>query len=183
MPTFAIFLLGGMFYMSKSVPEISEIPFADADLVKRTKDEQITNPNFLGVTAQGDSISLIATTLVPIANKDSSAELFHPVSEIETQRGRVIKVSSRSGIFMKDIETVSMEGNVRITTSDGYKLKGSRATSLLDQSWAYLEGPIDGSWPTGALSANSLEMFRLNPEKPLIFHFKGDVKVTLRSED
>ena len=39
MPVLAVFLLTGMFYMSRGVPELSEIPFASSELAARTQDE------------------------------------------------------------------------------------------------------------------------------------------------
>lgn len=183
MPVLAVFLLTGMFYMSRGVPELSEIPFASSELAARTQDEQISQPNFLGVSTQGDAISMAATTLVPIANQASSAEMSYPISEIETPEGRLIKVTSKTGIFMKDIETISMEEDVTIKTSDGYNLSANSATSLLNQTWTYLDGPLEGDWPRGTLEAGSLEISRSGPDEPLIYHFKGGVRLTLQTQD
>ena len=63
LPLVAILLLGMMFMMTKNVPELTEIPFASGALKERSKSEQVAEPNYMGMTKEGDVLNVFAETL------------------------------------------------------------------------------------------------------------------------
>ena len=72
LPMIAVLLLGMMFMMTKNVPELTEIPFASGAEKERIKNEQVANPNYMGMTKDGDVLNVYAETLTP-ENEEMSA--------------------------------------------------------------------------------------------------------------
>ena len=82
LPLLAILLLGMMFMMTKNVPELTEIPFASGALKERSKSEQVAEPNYMGMTKEGDVLNVVAETLTPQNKELSDLFAIRPKSEI-----------------------------------------------------------------------------------------------------
>jgi len=183
LPLVALGLLVAMFLMSKNVPELTEIPFSQTELIERSKGEQMSTPYYLGVTKAGDKISISANALRPDSNNSENAVIDKISSKIETEDGIEIHMFSDSGFLYNDTEMVVMEGSVSVITTDGYQFRASKIDARLDQTWVFAQGPIHGSVPSGQLDAGSLEVLRSPETGALNFHFKGDVKVIYLPKD
>ena len=177
LPLVAILLLGMMFMMTKNVPELTEIPFASGALKERSKSEQVAEPNYMGMTKEGDVLNVVAETLTPQNKELSDLFAIRPKSEITTKEGRIIYLVADSGLLQNGSDLLSMEGAVEITTSDGYQLNAQKVDVMLDQTWAFATGPVNGVGPSGTLNAGSLEIKRSLETDVLKYHFKGRVKV------
>jgi len=182
LPLVAILLLGMMFMMTKNVPELTEIPFASGALKERSKSEQVAEPNYMGMTKEGDMLNVFAETLKPKNEEMSDLLAMRPKSEIITKEGRMIQLASNSGLLYDDKGLFSMEGAVEIVTSDGYQLNAEKVDVKLDQTWAFAYGPVNGVGPSGTLSAGSLEIKRSPETDALKLYFKGRVKVLYTRE-
>ena len=182
LPLVAILLLGMMFMMTKNVPELTEIPFANGALKERSKSEQVAQPNYMGMTKDGDVLNVFADTLTPENEEMSELLATRPKSEIKTKDGRLIHLISDSGLLRNGSDLLSMEGDVEIVTSDGYQFNAQKADVRLDQTWAFAFGPVTGLGPGGTFSAASLEIKRSSETDALKFHLKGRVKVLYTRE-
>ena len=183
LPLVALGLLVSMFLMSKKVPELTEIPFSQRELIERSKGQQMSTPYYLGVTRSGDKISVAANALKPDGHNGSNAFADQISSKLETKDGATIHMFSDSGFLYNDTEMVVMEGSVSVITTDGYQLRASKIDARLDQTWIFAQGPIQGSVPYGRLDAGSLEIVRSAETGALNFHFKGGVKMIYLPED
>ena len=177
LPMVAILLLGMMFMMTKNVPELTEIPFASGALKERSKSEQVAKPNYMGMTKDGDVLNVFADTLTSENEEMSELLAMRPKSEIKTKDGRVIHLTSDSGLLRNKTDLFSMEGGVEILTSDGYQFNAQKVNVRLDQTWAFAFGPVTGLGPGGTFSAGSLEIKRSSETDALKFYLKGRVKV------
>ena len=173
----AALLLGAMFMMTEHVPELSEIPFASGPLKERSEREQVAEPNYMGMTKDGDVLNIFAKELTP--GNDSMSEVFadRPSSQIKSKEGRIINLNSDSGLLKNASETMTMKGDVEIITSDGYRLNASKIDVKLDQTWAYAHGPIMGKTPAGTLTAGSLEIKRASETGGLKYYFNNGVRI------
>ena len=171
-----------MFVMTKNVPELTEIPFANGALKERSKSEQVAQPNYMGMTKDGDVLNVFADTLKPENEEMSELLATRPKSEIKTKDGRLIHLISDSGLLRNGSDLLSMEGDVEIVTSDGYQFNAQKADVRLDQTWAFAFGPVTGLGPGGTFSAASLEIKRSSETDVLKFHLKGRVKVLYTRE-
>ena len=177
LPVAAAVSVGVMFMMAERVPELSEIPFASGSLKERSKSEQVAEPNYMGMTQDGDVLNVSAYTLTPQNESMSHMLADRPKSEIKTKEGRIINIYSESGLLRNDADIMSMEGEVKITTSDGYRLSASKIDVKLDQTWAFAHGPVTGLTPNGTLTAGSMKIKRSSATKTLKYHFNGGVKM------
>ena len=183
LPLVASGLLVAMFMISKKVPELTEIPFSQTELIERSKGQQMSTPYYLGVTKTGEKISISANALKPDANNSANAVIDQISSKIETEDGTVIHMFSDIGFLYNDTEMVVMEGSVSVITTDGYQFRASKIDARLDRTWIFAQGPIHGSVPSGRLDAGSLEVVRSAETGLLKFHFKGGVKVIYLPKD
>lgn len=177
LPMVALGLLVSMFLMSKKIPELTEIPFSQRELIERSKGQQMSTPYYLGVTGSGDRISIAANSLKPDDTNSSNAFADQISYKILTKDGVTIHLFSDSGFLYDDTEMVVMEGSVSVISTDGYQLNASKIDAKLDQTWVFAQGPIQGSVPSGRLEAGSLEIVRSTETEALSFHFKGGVKM------
>ena len=176
-PLVAILLLGAMFMMTERVPELSEIPFSSGSLKERSEQDQVAEPNYMGMTREGDVLNIFAKEMTP--KNDVMSEVFaeRPSSQIKLKEGRIININSNSGLLKNDSETMTMKGAVEIITSDGYSLNASKLDVKLDQTWAFAHGPVRGSTPAGTLTAGSLEIKRSSETDGLKYYFDDGVRV------
>ena len=181
-PMIAVLLLGMMFMMTKNVPELTEIPFASGAVKERIKNEQVAKPNYMGMTKDGDILNVYADKLTPENEEMSALLVTRPKSEITTKDGRVIHLISDSGLIRNEANLLSMEGDVEILTSHGYQFYAQKADVRLDQTWAYVFGPVRGLGPGGTFRAGSLEIKRSSEADGLKFHLKGRVNVVYKRE-
>ena len=65
LPLAALTLLSAVFLLSRGVDLGSPIPFAEDEIVERTRDQQVTGPFFSGVTPQGEQIQVQAKLARP----------------------------------------------------------------------------------------------------------------------
>ena len=65
LPLLALAILATLFLVSRGGEVDVTIPFAEADLETRTRDQQVTGPFFSGTTAQGDEIVVKADIARP----------------------------------------------------------------------------------------------------------------------
>ncbi|MAU92466.1 MAG: hypothetical protein CMQ03_09115 [Gammaproteobacteria bacterium] len=183
LPLVALGLLVIMFLMSKKVPELTEIPFSQSELIERSKGQQMSTPYYLGVTGSGDKISVAANALKPDGNDGSNAFVDQISSKIETKDGVTVHMFSDSGFLYNDTEMVVMEGSVSVITNNGYQLRASKIDIRLDHTWIFAQGPIQGVVPSGRIDAGSLEIERSANTGALNFYFKGGVKMIYVSKD
>ena len=176
-PLVAILLLGAMFMMTERVPELSEIPFSSGSLKERSERDQVAEPNYMGMTRDGDVLNIFAKEMTP--KNDVMSEVFadRPSSQIKLKEGRIININSNSGLLKNDSETMTMKGAVEIITSDGYSLNASKLDVKLDQTWAFAYGPVRGLTPSGTLTAGSLEIKRSSETDGLKYYFDDGVRV------
>ena len=176
-PLVAILLLGAMFMMTERVPELSEIPFSSGSLKERSERDQVAEPNYMGMTRDGDVLNIFAKEMTP--KNDVMSEVFaeRPSSQIKLKEGRIININSNSGLLKNDSETMTMKGAVEIITSDGYSLNASKLDVKLDQTWAFAYGPVRGLTPAGTLTAGSLEIKRSSETDGLKYYFDDGVRV------
>ena len=176
-PLVAILLLGAMFMMTERVPELSEIPFSSGSLKERSERDQVAEPNYMGMTREGDVLNIFAREMTP--KNDVMSEVFadRPSSQIKLKEGRIININSNSGLLKNDSETMTMKGAVEIITSDGYSLNASKLDVKLDQTWAFAYGPVRGLTPAGTLTAGSLEIKRNSETDGLKYYFDDGVRV------
>lgn len=184
LPLLALGLLSTIFLVSGKIDPTAVAPFyADVDLTELAREEQMTAPHYAGMTQDGDSLSVHASSALPAttANQGSSAKDL--VAQLEGLKdGAVTHLTSDKGRITPDQAQVFLDGNVKMKTSTGYDLVTGSAVVQTDRSRVTMPGHVDGTGPAGTISADSGEMSRPAANAPYDLVFNGSVHLVYRPQ-
>ena len=86
-PLVALGLLSTMFLLSRTLDPSNAIPFADIDVEKIAREQQLTSPRFSGTTSDGSSIVVDAESALPNLTDPRKLSIKKVVARIESQNG------------------------------------------------------------------------------------------------
>ena len=153
LPLGAVALLSSLFLVaSRPGAERASIALAEADAAAEPR---VTAPEFAGVTEDGDTIALTAATARPDPAAPGAIRA-ETVEALVDSGGRRLAMSAPSARVAGDVVTV--EGGVRIGTSDGWDLTAPRIAAALDRTEVVARGPLSGTGPLGSVAAGGLTM-------------------------
>ncbi len=176
LPLAALALLSTLFLLSRGIDLDATIPFAEQEIADRTRDQQVTQPFFSGLTNNGGEVIVTATTASPaVGDKPAGAENLS--AQIRTTEGTVITMTSETGSLQGPLDLATFTGNVVLETSSGYRVETQKLTASLAGTRAESPGQISGSGPPGTFTAGEMELFSKNGEQALHTLFKGGVKL------
>lgn len=157
LPLAALAILSTLFMLSQSADPNATIPFSDAEIAERIRDQQITAPRFAGTTERGDEVFLSAAKAVP-GGDDEPAEAQDLRGEIRLARGGVISLEATSGWINLPRDVAEFRGEVTITTDTGYVLVTDRLETAVKRIDATAPGPVRGTGPLGEIDAGAMRV-------------------------
>lgn len=158
LPLAALGLLSTLFLVSRDVDMGQSIPFAEIELEKRLRDQQITAPHFSGLTSQGHSVTLTAATAHPDAIEPSRTIAEKLNVTILTASGTQITVTSDEGEVDGEFQEVVLEGDVRIATTAGFDIETEVMTFGLADVRAETGGRVVAQTQFGRLDAGRMAL-------------------------
>lgn len=174
LPLAALAILSTVFLLSRSSTPNATIPFSDAEIAERIRDQQITAPRFSGTTERGDQVVISATKAVP--GKDGGPGTAQELrGEIKLARGGVITLEAESGWVNLPKDLAEFRGNVTITTDTGYVLVTDRLETAVKRIDATAPSPVSGTGPLGELDAGAMRVMApdTDPEATHLVFLKG----------
>ena len=176
LPLMALALLSTLFLLSRSVDPMASIPFAEAEIQKRLRDQQITGPFFSGSTASGDLISFSAGKMGKV--QDGDATIAQDLSaQIDITSGARIVFFADMGSVDLAGDTSVLSGNVLITTSNGYKINSDRLISAMSSLSVKSPEKVVAEGPLGALTAGSMQLIAPENSENTQLIFTNGVKL------
>lgn len=157
LPLAALAILSTLFLLSQSVNPNQTIPFSDAEIAERIRDQQITAPRFAGTTASGDEVFLSATKAIP-GGSGSPGEAENLHGEIRMARGGVITFESERGWINVPDDAAFFRGGVTVVTDTGYQLVTDRLTTAVHRIEVIAPSPVSGTSPMGELEAGAMHL-------------------------
>lgn len=156
LPLMALVLLSTLFLLSRNIDPMAALPFADTEINERLSGQQITGPFFSGTTDGGDLVSVSAGTMSTRSDLKNEAQDFS--AQIDLAAGtRIILFADRGEFDLASSES-TLEGNVVITTSTGYKLSSDALVADFDELALTSPGPVTGTGPFGTLDAGNMHL-------------------------
>ncbi len=146
--------------------------FANAE-VDGTDVMRMHNPRYVGQTNDAKPYELTAASAYVDPNLPNRVHLDHPSGTLEGPRD--VNLVALKGLYDRAARKLELNGDVELTTSDGYHFETASTRINLQEGWAVGEQPIQGSGPTGTLSADRFQI----RDKGDLLRFEGRVKVTL----
>jgi lipopolysaccharide export system protein LptC len=155
LPLAALGILSTLFLLSRSVDPTATLPFGEAEISDRLREERITAPYFSGTTTGGDQIIFTATSARP-ASGGRLAAAEELSAQITLASGGRVTLKALSGTFDPEGDLARFDGDVRIDTTTGYRLTTDVLRSAITELAIQTDGPVIGNGPLGQLEAGQL---------------------------
>jgi lipopolysaccharide export system protein LptC len=157
LPLMALALLSTLFLLSQNTEPMASIPFAEAEVNERMRDQQITGPFFSGSTEQGDQISFSAGK-IGVADGNGRVTANDISAQIDLSSGARLVFFADLGEVDIANDTSILSGKVLITTSTGYKINSERLVSAMTSLNMESPDKIIAEGPLGTFSAGSMRL-------------------------
>lgn len=157
LPLMALALLSTLFLLSRNTEPMASIPFAEAEVNERMRDQQITGPFFSGSTEQGDQISFSAGK-IGVADGNGRVTANDISAQIDLSSGARLVFFADLGEVDIANDTSILSGKVLITTSTGYKINSERLVSAMTSLNMESPDKIIAKGPLGTFSAGSMRL-------------------------
>ena len=154
LPLCAIALLSTLFLFARNPPDATDIPLAQvADLAR---DQQLTAPEFSGITDSGATVVISARSARPTTNQPDSANIADLRFRMANPGGSTLDVTGVKGELDGRTRTARFSGLVRLETSTGYVMETNGLTVTLDTGTAVSDGLLEIRAPFGRLTAGQV---------------------------
>jgi lipopolysaccharide export system protein LptC len=175
LPLTALGLLSTLFLLSRNIDPAASIPFAETEIKDRLRDEQVTAPFFAGTTSGGDLVSVSAGTMRMGEGQGNRADDLS--AQIDLASGtRVVLFSDMGSFDLIDAQS-TLEGNVVITTSTGYKVATEALIANFDTLTIESPGQVTANSPIGTLQAGKMLLKRPPGSENVQLIFTNGVKL------
>lgn len=174
-PLVALGLLSTMFLFSRTLDPSDAIPFAEIDVEKIAREQQLTAPRFSGTTSDGSAIVVDAASATPDLTNLRRLTIQKVVARIESEIGPSYGIIADTAFYDGTDDLLDLEGNVRLSTSTGYKLETRMLSVNLAETGINAPGTVTGRAPAGRLEAGSMKL-RTNGDTQVLV-FKNGVKL------
>jgi lipopolysaccharide export system protein LptC len=174
-PLVALGLLSTMFLFSRTLDPSDAIPFADIDIEKIARDQQLTSPRFSGTTSDGSAVVVDAESALPDLANPRNLTILKVVARIESQGGPSYGIIADTALYDGNNDLLDLEGNVRLSTSTGYRLETGKLVTNLATTGINAPSAVSGRGPAGRLEAGSMSLTTNGETQVLVF--KNGVKL------
>lgn len=156
----ALLMAGAILWLTNPGFEDENLSISGVDVTDLSDGLKLSNPRFTGETAKGEPFTLSAAWALPDGPRPETVELNDVAGEVHLADGREVRINADSGMFLPKQDVVTVEGNVRLTRSDGYELTASAARLDAESGAFSAEGPVRAVGPEGEITAGSLRAER-----------------------
>lgn len=164
-----------MFLLSRGTQSNLAIPFAKGDLEERVRDQRVTDPFFKGTNAAGDDIRIGASAVIPNLEGSGITQLQKVEVSLVTPSGQSMMMQAQDGNYTKEDDTLVLNGNVTVNSSDGYDIKASQAIVRDRGLNVDIVGPIKGTGPKTTITAGHMAFTRPSKTAPAQIRFTQGV--------
>ena len=175
----ALGLLSTLFLVQRNIGNNSDgiVPFADVELEKRLKNQQITAPFFSGKTSDGHLVAFNAETAQPNVDDAGHSEASKIDAQIDLADGSRLTMSSELGVIDNKAHEATLMGEVTLTSSNGYTLTSQRLISGMRELEIRSPGEVLGTGPAGDFTAGKMHVLNDIDEDAVYLFFTNGVKL------
>ena len=160
-------LIGGAGGLIAPIFANAEIDGADVMLMH--------NPRYVGRTRDAEPYELTAASAYVDPKKPGLIHLEQLAAELTPASRRDLRLVALTGLYNRAADKLDLDGDIALTTSDGYRFETQRARINLQAGRVVGNQPVEGWGPAGTLSADRFEIH----DSGQLLRFEGRVKVTL----
>lgn len=132
------------------------IVFSQGDIDALGEGLRIANPTFTGTTRGEDRFRFTAALVEPDAAPPERARITTLAGEVDLHNGPVVELEADKGDLHIPTERLDVSGNVRIRTSEGYRMVAEQATLDLKAGSLVAGNAVETTGPLGRIDSGSL---------------------------
>lgn len=166
LPLVAVGMIAAMFLIQTDDRTGREIQFSQGDIDALGEGLRITNPTFSGTTRDGDLFRFDADLVIPDAAPPTRAEITGLSGELKSQDGTTLRLTAEAGSLDIESQHLDLSGDVRIETSDGYRMDSEMVAVDLQGGVLRSDAPIRTVGPLGSIEAGTLAIENEAPGAP-----------------
>lgn len=178
LPLLALGILSTLFLWSRTIDPTRAIPFSQVDVDALIREPRITEPDYTSVTEDGTALHFSAESARPDPATPGRASAIGLVGLIKTPDGIETSLSSRSGDVDPGAETITLQGDVIITSSLGYEMRTEDLKVMTDRTRLETGGNVTTNGPFGKISSGHMLLTRAGDQSgPYVLIFNQGVKL------
>jgi lipopolysaccharide export system protein LptC len=158
LPLVALGMLASLFLVQTDDRLSGNLVFSPGDVEALGSGLRITNPTFTGTTRGEDRFRFTAVLVVPDAAPPTRAQITTLAGELALRNGPVIDVESATGDLDLPTQRLDLAGEVRVDTSDGYRIRAERMTLDLRAGSLVASQAVTSTGPMGRIDSGSLRV-------------------------
>lgn len=156
LPLVALGMLASIFLVQTDDRLGGNIVFSGGDVEALGEGLRITNPVFTGTTAGQDEFRFTAALVEPDAAPPERARITTLAGEVALHDGPTVEVEADTGDLHIPTQRLDLAGNVRIRTSEGYRMVAEQATLDLAAGSIVAGNAVETTGPLGRIDSGSL---------------------------
>ncbi|MGC9418405.1 MAG: hypothetical protein ACP5EN_05465 [Rhodovulum sp.] len=178
LPLAALGLLSTLFLISRGPGTGEDLPYSQVDVDELLREQRIGAPNYAGVTRDGTAIALRAETARPDLAAPGRTDADAVRARLDMPDGSHADISADHGVLDSNADIAVLEGDARVDTSTGYRVRAETMTSALGRTEIVAEGPVDADGPPGRIEAGAMRLStEPGNEDRYVLVFKDGVKL------
>ncbi len=157
LPIGALALLSTLFLFARNPANQSqEIPIAQIEAI--AQEQQITAPQFSGLTDDGSIIAVQAEEAKPQADDPDTLLVENLSIDLDTPEGTTLKITSGKSELNTIAQTARLNGLSRVITSSGYTMETNGLSADLKTGEVISDGQLAIQAPFGDLTAGKVRI-------------------------
>lgn len=159
LPLVALGLLATLFLLGRNVRPEDAIPYASVDIADRLREPRLTQPEYVGVTADGAALTIKAAEARPgVAGTADAGDAKAVAALLEMPDGGTAAMMAGSGRLDSVNQSVGLSDGVSLTSSTGYRLTMPGADVALRRTDVTSRGAVLASGPAGRIEAGAMHL-------------------------
>ena len=180
LPLLALAILSTLFLFARRIEFEGTLPYAQVEIDSLASDPRLTKPEYSGVTNDGASVRVAAGSARPGPDAASPVTATDVVALYEGPSGGKMTISAVDGIFDTGAAMLTLNGNVVLSTTDGYVLRSEQLLSALNETLVISDGKVVADAPLGHIEAGAMQLSGPTDEHLLVF--KKGVRLVYKPE-
>lgn len=133
---------------------------AATDIAKGATDKELTvsESRFTGFDREQQPFSVTAKSAVQDEDDAGKVRLVEVAAQLKRKSGEDVSISSQHALYDSTAKTIDLEGNVIITSADGFVAKMAKAQVNIEEHRLKSEVPVEVVYPRGTIRSNGMEI-------------------------
>ena len=158
LPLVALGLLSTLFLLARTTDPDLAIRYSDVDVSALSKDQQVTGPAYAGLTRDGATISVTASTVRPQEGDPRKLDVATVDGRFELRAGTVADMTAPEAVIDTGEDLARFQGGVVILSSDGHRFETETLLASLATTDVRAETQVRARGPHGTLEAGAMRI-------------------------